>query len=690
VSVVFTAAGCLALAAVHLIQLCAQQPSSDVPQARFRARTDLVQLDVSVLDDKRRPVRGLSAADFTVMEDGQPRPIEAFSEVYLPGRIAVAAPWVRDVPSDVATNQVVDDEGRIVIILLDRSIPAGQPTITAKKVAAAAVEQLDPGDLAAVVSTSGGLSQNLTADKTRLLRAINQSDVSSGFSSDVREIEEHLRGSIETPDALMTWTSRNDGRCLCGLCVLETITRAADAVQETPRRRKVLLFIGSDIILQATSASGIMNPAGTVGADVGCDIRVKDARTAMFAALDRANLTIHSLDPTGLNAVGPFGRTSSPVRAGLAAATNARDTIENLQHQDVLRVLPDRTGGRTVVNTNAPDSQVSNIFTESASYYLLGFKAADADSSRAFHSISVKVNRRDVTIHTRNGYVTPVVQDAATSPPPGGIRPSMRSALAGLMPSADIPAELNAVAFAAPGSPRSSIALVVSLGNLDALAGKERAVPLDILAGAFDRRGMPIANARQKLRLSLPSGQTQGRRIEVLSRLDLPPGDYEIRVAATVGEAARNASVFTYLTVPSFDSEPLALSNVTIGAVPPTATAPRDFLATIVPLVPTAQREFTNTDRLLGYVRIYQGTSRDDALVPIELRTSLINAEGKAVAGGASVLTVGQFSKARTAEHYISLPLAALTPGEYLLRLEASGKARVAGRAVRFRVTERR
>ena len=42
---------------------------------------------MSVLDGKRQPVRGLTAADFTIFEDGEPREIQAFTEVYLPDRI---------------------------------------------------------------------------------------------------------------------------------------------------------------------------------------------------------------------------------------------------------------------------------------------------------------------------------------------------------------------------------------------------------------------------------------------------------------------------------------------------------------------------------------------------------------------------------------------------------------------------
>jgi VWFA-related protein len=672
-----------ALLAAGTLQFTAQEPAT--PQARFRSNADIVQLDVSVLDDKRRPVRGLTAADFAITEDGKPRSIEAFSEVTLPGRIDVAAPWVRDVPADVATNLVADDEGRIVIILLDRSIPVGQPSVVAKRIAMATIEELGPGDLAAVVSTSGGASQNLTSDRTRLLRAINRSDVSAGVTSDAREIEEQLQNALgrDEGEKLLSWTPLNDPRCNCGLCVLDTITSLANAVEDTPRRRKVLFFIGSDLILQH---SATLSLAGT---DVGCDTRLKDARTTMFDALGRSNLTIHSIDPSGLNNVGPVGRTSSPLAARNVQSTLTRDVTESLQHQDSLKVLPERTGGRAIVNSNAPDTAVPSIFTESASYYLLGFRPAGATANPAFHPVSVKVNRRGVTVHTRSGYVS-----AAAAPPvparisPGTQRSStLRTALGGLLPSTPAAIDVNAAVFAGDTAGRGSVGIVVGVGEFAALSRDRARVPLEIVVSAFDRSGKPRGAARQTLELTwASSGVRRDQRVEVLSKLDLPPGDYEIRAAVADTDPGRTASVFTYATIPSFDAEPLALSNVVVGAIPPTTTAPKGYLSPFLPFNPTAQRDFANTDRILGFLRLYQGISRRDALRPVTLRTLLVDARDETVASSETILAEAQFSSNRTAEHYIALPLATLTTGEYLLRIEAKMGDYSAGRAVRFRM----
>jgi len=214
-----------------VVPLGAQSPPPTAPQPTFHGGTDLVQVDVSVLDGHRRPIRGLTAQDFTVFEDGQPREIQAFTEVYLPDRLQRRdAAWTHDMPSDVATNQTAREEGRLVVIVLDRTIPVGQPEVTARRIAIAAVNQLGPGDLAAVVSTNNGAAQNLTSDHAKLLRAINASDLASDISDDAREIEASVFALTGR-----TWSELNDGRCQCGLCVLDTITTSASRSRRSRR-----------------------------------------------------------------------------------------------------------------------------------------------------------------------------------------------------------------------------------------------------------------------------------------------------------------------------------------------------------------------------------------------------------------------------------------------------------------------
>ena len=118
------------------------QGQSERPQ--FRAGVELLQLDVVVLDNKRQPVRGLTAADFTVLDNGVATPIRAFTPIELAQPRTSEAAWAGDVAPDVVTNQVGEEDGRLVVILMDRTIPIEQPTVTARKIATTAVESLGP------------------------------------------------------------------------------------------------------------------------------------------------------------------------------------------------------------------------------------------------------------------------------------------------------------------------------------------------------------------------------------------------------------------------------------------------------------------------------------------------------------------------------------------------------------------
>ena len=162
--------------------LSAQQSAPTAQLPTFRTGVDAIQLDVSVLDKDRRPVRGLTAADFTVLEDGKPREVVAFSAVELPVLPDAPPAGVETVPPDVTRNDL--PAGRIVVILLDpflqrvmvpgRVTIADPPGIAAlRATAVGVVNGLGPGDLAAVGHTMYGVPQNFTTDKNRLKRAID-------------------------------------------------------------------------------------------------------------------------------------------------------------------------------------------------------------------------------------------------------------------------------------------------------------------------------------------------------------------------------------------------------------------------------------------------------------------------------------------------------------------------------------
>ena len=141
------------LLALPVIPGSAQRnPTQTIP--RFRTGVELVLLDVSVLDRERMPVHGLSAQDFTVLEDGRPQKIESFSEVELPDVVRTLesrAPWVRDVAPDVQKNTDLKDS-RVVVIAMDDATPMLAAEIPrARDLARRAIDQLGPLDLASVV-----------------------------------------------------------------------------------------------------------------------------------------------------------------------------------------------------------------------------------------------------------------------------------------------------------------------------------------------------------------------------------------------------------------------------------------------------------------------------------------------------------------------------------------------------------
>src|SRR5437762_995976 len=93
------------------------QPSPNQPPPVFRGRTEIVALDIVVIDKNRQPVRGLTADDFTITEDGSPQRIVNFDAVDLPDPEVPPAKWMVSVTPDVSTNSINDS--RLFVMVMD-------------------------------------------------------------------------------------------------------------------------------------------------------------------------------------------------------------------------------------------------------------------------------------------------------------------------------------------------------------------------------------------------------------------------------------------------------------------------------------------------------------------------------------------------------------------------------------------
>jgi VWFA-related protein len=645
----------IALAAATRCLLLAglvSEPQDPPPSLQtFRTGVDIVQVDVSVLDRDRRPVRGLAATDFTVFEDGKERPVVAFSAVDLPAATAPTTPWMRDVAPDVVSN-LSPQEGRLVVILLDRTIrPQLQPM--GRRVAEAAIDALGPGDLAAVVYSGPGVPQNFTADRSLLRAAINRPFV-----------------------ALSDKDMGNPGECYCGTCSLEAMTQVADVVREAPQRRKTLLFIGDYV--------GIVDWVYNPPIRVNCQPVIKDAREKLTRAAQAANLTLHAIDPRGLEVGGlDASTTTSNPLATLAAVRSGLQS-----RLDGLRVLADVTDGRAVLNTNAPGEEMASVMGETSSYYVLGFQSSDTTREGRSHKIEVKVKRRGVRIQSRRGHGSTAAAPSRTTSaddPPARLADAVKD----LLPKTGLEITVAVAPFASSG--RTGAEVVVAVGvrqprNPSDPAGQSPREPesVEIFTGAFDADGRNVAWLRQSVEVT-PETTTDGFRYDALTRLTLTPGRYEIRVAARHRLAERVGSVYAYVDVPDFGKAGPWLSGLVLASPATLLATPAAAVAELSPVVPTSQRAFARTGNVTAFVRVYRGGG--NATTPVALRARIIDAASQSVFEHGTTLQATELARERGAEVRLDLPLERLAPGEYLLTIEVTrGAKETARRDVRFAV----
>src|SRR5262245_11684296 len=152
------------------------RPSDDKDDT-VKITTNLVQVDAVVTKDGK-PVKGLTADDFEIYEDGKKQTITSFAYISnVPSTPVIATKGqpgnVPLAPRPINPN---DPHRTIAFVVDDLGISAESMASVRKQLRKFVNEQLQPNDVVAIIRTGGemGALQQFTNDKRLLSRAVDQ------------------------------------------------------------------------------------------------------------------------------------------------------------------------------------------------------------------------------------------------------------------------------------------------------------------------------------------------------------------------------------------------------------------------------------------------------------------------------------------------------------------------------------
>jgi VWFA-related protein len=596
-------AGVLAAVAVE-----GQQPAPS-PGPSFRVEVNYVEVDAAVTDAQGNPVTNLTAADFEVLEDGRPQKVTNFSLVHLAIERAVRPLFAaQPIEADVQTNE--QTEGRIYLIVLDDLHVEPSRNLRVKTAVRRFLEQnFGTNDLAAIAYTSGRANdaQEFTNNTRLLLRAVDRFTGRKLPSSTV----EQLAGLKSNPDGIGMVAGTDafkEERPFRARNVMNTVRTLADFMGGVRGRRKAMILVSEGVDYDIFAATGLDGSTASVV--------ISDTHDAIAAAT-RGNVVIYGVDPRGLasgteDLIGVSSILSDPDPEKSLGTQSIMG--EQSRSQDSLRVLASATGGFAAVNRNDLNTAFDRIVSENSSYYLLGFYPANDRRNGRFRKLEVRVKRPGLHVRSRSGYYEPRGRAPNTPARPAtAVAPAIADALGSPIPIAGVPVKVFAAAFKG-AAPNASVAITIELdvNRLDFVEKEgtfnER---LEVAYAALDVNGKVFPGSTHTVNLAMKPdtfARVKARGFRVLTKMDLPPGRYQLRVAA--GNATGKVGTVLYdVEVPDFSKSPLGMSGVALtarSAQEVVTMKPMDPLAEMLPAPPTAAREFARGDILALFAEFYE------------------------------------------------------------------------------------
>jgi VWFA-related protein len=341
-----------------------------------------VLLDVVVTDKSGQPVTGLTAADFTVTEEGELQHLTQMEE----HRAMLAEDLARlkavpVLPPNTFTNFTpVVNTNASTVILIDALDTGIQAQMELRQQLIGYLKKMQPGTPIAIfqVDTEMRLIHGFSSDPQVLLDAAQSKRDMPSLQKPVRgSRDEYRRARL---DILRSGFQRM-GRYLAGF----------------PGRKNLVWFTG------AIPQSYLSDPIGTdFGRSFKDDFNVmEDDSGGLTDALTLSRVAVYPIDARGLETP-PQYQASNNSRP--SANANLRfEGAQAFQHMDLDRIA-EETGGKAFYNTNGLKEALAGIVSNGSNYYTLAYATTNQKWNGQFRHIKLTIDRPGIQMQCRKGY----------------------------------------------------------------------------------------------------------------------------------------------------------------------------------------------------------------------------------------------------------------------------------------------
>lgn len=580
-----------------------------------RVTTNLVQIDASVTDKNGRQITDLRPEDFEVTQDGRVQKVTNVSYVStrppntntdtLPAKHGVAA-----INGPVPSVSLRPEQVRrtIALVVDDLALSFVSTAFVRKTLTKYINEQIQPGDLVAIIRTSAGAGalQQFTTDKRQLQAAVDQVrwyPLGPGRASAFVPIQPNAIGAAantlggipaaERAAAVARQLSdtadseqENLGQLreeAFAVGTLGAVNYVVRGLEKLPGRKTVVLLsdgfklltgIKQGFRLQSRDNSQSRNrdnPSSTP------NTRILEALRKLTDAANRASVVIYTMDTRGLQTLSLTAEDNvndiSPDRIEEQLLDRQQEFVNT---QAGLAYLARLTGGLAIQNYNDLNQGLQRVLDDQAGYYLIGYRPDDSTFDPKtgrpnFHKIVVKVHRSAVRVRSRSGFFGVSDAEAREQRTSGKQLDDM---LASPFAIADVHLRLTSL-FGNDDREGSIIASVLHIDGHD-LTFKEgpdgwREAEIDVMAYTFGAYGEVIESLSRTHKIRA-RGETfeSTLRDGLLYTVNVPikkPGAYQLRIAVRDTASKRVGTASQFIQVPDLSKERLALSGIFLSGL---------------------------------------------------------------------------------------------------------------------------